>query len=249
LKRRSPEPLRYFIYVSDSKLEMLFEQIRPSILKRISAEIKVDLKVAGVTLQKSEERSPVRMARLRIVERYIEKYHQVGSVQDPGGEYFRGRMNMRWGRLSLWANTPVLPVVFFRGELESRTVMLAGSTRHLLGEPPEANAAAFSALPDIISALNDYLPDEVPQQFFDSREWANSRREVGDWVVNRAAMVTIYPEQMPRQELEFLAIPLHEGPIDLINSWDRTKDQHSHGILATPLYVTMARPASDMTAD
>jgi len=125
--------------------------------------------------------------------------------------------------------------------------MMAGSAHHLLGEPPESDAAAFSALPNIVRALRGHLSVEIPRNVFTPGELAElEEKEVGDWVVNRAAMVTIYPEETPTQELEFLAIPLHEGAIDLINVRDRTKDQHSHGILATPLYVAKARPAPDI---
>jgi hypothetical protein len=236
LRRTNADPLSYYIYVSDAKLDMLFEQIQQSALKSLSAEVKVDLKLASVTLHRAEDPGPARMAKLRIVKRYIEKHHHIGSIQEPGGEYFQGQMNMRWGRLTGFRAEDALPIVYFRGQQDSRTVILAGSSRHLLGEPPQATADAFSALPDIISAISHHLPDDFTKKF---------PARVADDVVNRAAMVTIYPEDMPPQELRFLALRLHEGPIDLINVRDRSKDQHSHGILATPLYVAVARPAAE----
>jgi hypothetical protein len=38
-RRRKP-PLRYFLYVSDAKLDMLFEQIDPALRRRVGAEAK-----------------------------------------------------------------------------------------------------------------------------------------------------------------------------------------------------------------
>ena len=94
---RKAAPLRYYLYISDSKLDMLFEQIDPSVLKRISAEVKVDLKLASLTLRGAESSGPTRIVKLRIVERYIDAHHNVGTIQTPGCEYFRGQMDMIWG--------------------------------------------------------------------------------------------------------------------------------------------------------
>ena len=48
----SVRPLRYYLYISDSKLDMLFEQMNDhGVLKRISAEVKVDLKLVSMTLR------------------------------------------------------------------------------------------------------------------------------------------------------------------------------------------------------
>jgi hypothetical protein len=48
-------PLRYYIYVSDYKLDMLYEQISPAQRRRISGELDIDLKLAGLTLRGSEQ--------------------------------------------------------------------------------------------------------------------------------------------------------------------------------------------------
>src|SRR5215467_14393211 len=97
-QRRSREalPLRYYLYVSDSKLDMLFEQIDQGSRKRISATLKIDLKVASLTLTGAEDPGPTRTAKLRMVEQFIETHQHVGTIQEPGKEYFRGQMLMTW---------------------------------------------------------------------------------------------------------------------------------------------------------
>jgi hypothetical protein len=92
--------LRFYIYISDYKLDMLYEQISPARRRRISGELKVDLKLAGLTLRGSEQSEATRMTKLRAVERYINKYHDVGDVSNPGQEFFRGCMEMQWGWLT-----------------------------------------------------------------------------------------------------------------------------------------------------
>jgi hypothetical protein len=42
---------------------------------------------------------------LKVVERYIDRHQRVGTVQEPGSEYFRGTMPMRWG----WLRDPAAP--------------------------------------------------------------------------------------------------------------------------------------------
>src|ERR1700690_995131 len=95
-RSRKATPLRYYIYVSDSKLDMLFEQVDQRSRKRISAELKIDLKVASLTLSEAEDPGPTRTAKLQLVEQFIETNQHVGTIQEPGKEYFRGEMPMTW---------------------------------------------------------------------------------------------------------------------------------------------------------
>lgn len=93
-KSRNIRPLRYYLYISGTKVDMLFDQIDQSILKRISAEVKVDLKVASLTLREEDNPVPSLAAKLRIVERFIDLHHNVGTMSEPGQEYFRGKTLM-----------------------------------------------------------------------------------------------------------------------------------------------------------
>src|ERR1700683_2245150 len=131
LRSRNAQPLRYYLYISDTKLEMLFEQIDQSVRKRISAEFKIDLKIASLTLRRADNPGPTRVAKLRIVERFIDAHHDVGTIEEPGREYFRGQMNMQWGDMAV-------PAVCFRGTdaQGSEGVLLVGSKYHVIGEIP-----------------------------------------------------------------------------------------------------------------
>jgi hypothetical protein len=75
---------------------MLYEQIDPGLRRHLSAEAKVDLKIASVTLRQAERSPAARIAKLRMVEQYIDASHHVGTISSPGQEYFRGSMAMRW---------------------------------------------------------------------------------------------------------------------------------------------------------
>jgi hypothetical protein len=178
-RSRVNHPLRYFVYVSDAKLETLFDQIPPQLRRRLSAQAKVDLKLASLSIKAAEQPAPTRMAKLKVVERYIDRHQRVGTVQGPGSEYFRGTMPMRWG----WLRDPAAPytsphhgfnVAFFRGERDDHTVVLVGSRRHVLGEspaPPEVDP--ISQAPTIERVIAKHVSD---LQGFLDRE-AEKRRE------------------------------------------------------------------------
>ena len=75
--------LRYFVYVSDTKLNNLFDQISPKLRQRLSAEAKVDLKLASRTIKEAQEPAATRMAKLNVVEGCIDGHHQVGTATTP----------------------------------------------------------------------------------------------------------------------------------------------------------------------
>ena len=97
--------------------------------------------------------------------------------------------------------------------------MLAGSRRHVIGEPPDENAFAGSALPHIIAAIKDNISDKSAIEGLpvESPRWTRPLR---------AAEVRL---NTPHQKMEFLAIPLAE---------ERRADLHL--VLGTPIYVALA---------
>lgn len=247
-QRRAESRLRYYLYVSDTKLDMLFEQIDRSTLKRISAEVKVDLKLASVTLTRTDNPDPARAAKLRVVERFIDRHHQVGTIENPGNEYFRGSMPMGWGWLR---SRPVdeMDMVVFQGWQSRHTVVLAGSGRHVLGQnaAEEKTRWALSSFPDhILSALDEHISrapeladsiraakDSDPQWWLENRSTDKIRRALNE------SFFRLGEHRGGRfQTLEFLAVPLMEdkGP-------DFTypgRDPVDNTVLGTPLYVAVA---------
>lgn len=236
--RRLKPPLRYFLYISDTKLDMLFGQIDPGLRRRVSAEAKVDLKLASLVLRQSDRPEAARMANLRVVEHYLDTHHQVGTVRAPGHEYFRGSMAMQWGWLWDYTNvdTPTggRDTVFFKGRAGEHVVVLAGSRRHVLGEQPAAENSdldAGSHLPYILAYIAEHISGspELHPKWAALRRGASAGRKPDKYGLQAALEVDL---RGPEQHLEFLAIPLAQG--DLPRHRGAT-----HGTLATPLYVAI----------
>lgn len=248
-KRQKPR-LRYFLYISDAKLDMLFEQIDPPLRQRISAEIKVDLKLASMTLRQAERPAmppTARVAKLRVVERYIDAHHEVGTLSVPGREFFRGSLDMQWGWLARRKDAPPddrLPVVFFRGRRDQDFVALAGSRSHVLGQHPveeDANAEfGFSSAPSIVAVVRDHVSDlkGEPHWPYWGEDWNSPDHPLAseplrlDFYLSYAA--SYLRLDAPLQALEFLAVPLGEAEFKLADG------TLVHGVLGSPVYVAHA---------
>jgi hypothetical protein len=220
---------------------MLFDQIPQGVLKRISAEVKVDLKVASVTLRQADNPDPTRAAKLKIVERFIDSHHHVGTIQGPGNEYFRGQMDMQWGWLQDRA-------VWFQGNDfgHAQCVALGGSRRHVLGEQPNRDLEyPFEATSLLVSVM------KVIHEAAAGIKHQDSDKELPDWAE------IIYEDGLlgfagvPKQRLDFLAIPLAEAQVrvpkerlDMMGippAEAQLKMPTVHVVLGTPLYVALAR--------
>jgi hypothetical protein len=229
---RAKPPLRYFIYVSDEKLESHIDQIPEKPLRRLSVEAKVDLKVAGLAVKNAERPTATRMAKLKVVERYIDRHHEVGTLQQPGTQYFRARMPVRWGWLDEYSYFKDDPerlgnVAFFRGEHDGHTVVLVGSRHHVLGQqPPPANEKLW---------LPGYSPFVIFTRIMDAID--DPERAAIGYSIGDPEIALYICEHLqlkgPAQSIEFLAVPLLEVQLP----------EH-HLVLATPIYVALADPAS-----
>ncbi|WP_277819627.1 DUF7019 family protein, partial [Streptomyces silvensis] len=74
--------MRYYLYVSSAKVDMLYEQIPPKLLKRLAVEAKVDLKVLSLAVQ-SPRTEATTYDRLNIVESYLEREFDVSWMSEP----------------------------------------------------------------------------------------------------------------------------------------------------------------------
>jgi hypothetical protein len=130
-KSREVDPLRQLVYVSDLKLQGLAEQIPAPVAQKISAELKLDLKVVSLTLSGAPGEKPSRdgrAAKLTLVEERMRRSGQIGDLDAESG-YFTAELDMDW--LPLGDGETIL----FCGYSGSLLLVLGGSVSHLLGQP------------------------------------------------------------------------------------------------------------------
>ncbi|WP_405867854.1 DUF7019 family protein [Streptomyces sp. NBC_00005] len=213
--------VRYYVYISDAKVDMLLPQVDAGFSRRRTTEVGFSLKFVNARHSVEAEASD-RVTRLERVVRHLDDFGDVGTVDEPG-QYFRGRLLMRWGPLSPGGT----PLVYFGGHTEHTIVGLGGARGHVFGTPTSASAEqdqafAPSTMPGMLAALA-------------------ALGTPGEEAVSPEALASVHrANRMMRgtdQEVEFLAKRLLHGP-----SPYPELDAH-HGmtvLLGSPLFVALA---------
>ncbi|MFF3316170.1 DUF7019 family protein [Streptomyces sp. NPDC003035] len=207
--------VRYYLYISDAKVDMLLSQIDASWGRKRVTEFGLDLKVASAK-RSVEAAGTDRVARLERVVRHLEDHADLGDVDDPG-QYVHGVLPMQWGVLGDG------DAVYFGGRTERTIVGLGGSTSHLLStvtaQPLTENRLSPSLPPVLIEHLASATEDGAPYP---------------------GALATVMRAngvlRGPAQTVEFVAKRMLHGPCpypELVPRNDMTV------LLASPLYVAL----------
>ncbi|MET7526973.1 DUF7019 family protein [Streptomyces sp. 900116325] len=212
----------YYVYVSDSKIDMLLPQIDPRFGAKRQTELGVNLTVLSAK-RTTEGPSDDRIRRLETVVGYLRDHGDLGSVDEPG-QFFWGLLPMRWGA---FPGDPTSSLVFFGGRSENTVVGLGGSYKHVWDSVPDAEArgvgrSMMSSMLDglgVTSELEDeYVADAVDGDL-DRADRAALARVQG-------AVASL---RWPAQNVEFVAKRLLHG-----ESPDGTARSV---LLGTPVYV------------
>ncbi len=119
--------VKYYIYISDTKVDMLFAQIPQSQLSRLAVELEIDLQLFRTTLKEKERQDEAtRYSKLEVVLNYLRKHHRIGAVES-SYRYFAGELDMRWGEF------PDTGFVYFTGRNDDAILGLGGSLKHVIG--------------------------------------------------------------------------------------------------------------------
>jgi hypothetical protein len=222
--------MKYYLYQSKSKIEMLHGQIRTGKQKK-TTEFKFGVKVFSAS-RKSEKESHDSLSNMvEEVTEYIREKYNVGSVDYPG-EYVEGTMNMRWGPIEGYSGESV-PLVYFGGITDETVVGLSGSKKHLLGENPTSGVSSGSATPMIIGSIGTMLNETLPGNIM-----SFPPHDLKKYPLEMIQIATGFMEG-PIQKLSFLAKTLLYGDKpdpDYHAPWgiDQKKVY-----LGTPLWVTL----------
>ncbi|WP_237773313.1 MULTISPECIES: DUF7019 family protein [Streptomyces] len=226
LPARDPEasPVRYYLYLSGDKLDMLYEQIPAKLLKRLAVEAKVDLKVLSVAVQSPRAETST-YDRLDIVEAYLERESDVSWMTEPR-PWFRGDLGLRIAGYG----SPDGPT-FITGREGDTVVALIGSARHLVGQRAAQDTirASYSMLPSLFRLLDD-APEDWPRQYRTPRAVTPAHENQAlHQVLEFSDSLTVAPVYA-----EFLARRLLTGTVT------GPDGRELRIVVGTPLYVAMA---------
>jgi hypothetical protein len=213
------QPPKSYLYISDLKVDQLFEQLPDAQRRRLSHNLKLDFKLVSYSIAESPRPEATRQARLAAVCRAIDT-SEVGTVEDPQ-LYVRGSAPMKYGRYPVSRKGPK-DVVFFVGHgTGSRLVALGGTAHHLVGstgERPWSNSGIASLL-DALRTESFRISGGVKPPRPD-----HDLGLPGAWPAEAAQVWREHPG--PEQQVEFLALklavtsdyPLWGGPDVLLGS-------------------------------
>jgi hypothetical protein len=208
-RRKRQSPVRYYVYLSRTKLEMLF----PQISKSFSHEFEVELTARTGLLDATVKGTPAEpasqlAAQAAAVEAYLVERDEVGSISEPA-RYIRGDAQLRYGIVTEYA----ADLAVFAGSAGAVKLGLIGSSESLVGNTitTKANHSTYYYTLKFLNGLasNRFEAPERPP-------YCDSYTEAID-----IALAALPP---PTYRLEFLAKVLHSQPDTL---------------LATPIYVAL----------
>ncbi len=213
--------LRYYLYISDTKVDMLLAQIDERARRKIATQAKIDLKVLSAGRTSEVLTGDDRVARLEAVTRWMETNADVGTVEEPG-TYFQGCMMMSWGPLG-----PNDGPVYFGGVTETAFVGLGGSRHHIIGNTDgRSQITSQSAMPFLLAALAPETDDPTSRA-----TTAGAANEAG---ALQAVHLATQAMNGPPQLVEFVAKRLLVGP----SPYPQRDPQPGMSVLlGSPLYV------------
>ena len=243
--------MKYYVYISDTKIDMLYPQIPKPLLKKIASNLSIDLKLLGAEVNigtKSNQSDETRYAKVKIVSEYIEKHLDVGTIDTPS-TYFKGKLLMQWGQIELPADRNVLSLtrtedyfnnissdVYFAGKTDRTYFGLCGSLKHVLGTTTEAinkvnlNLYGSSSLIGFRIKLEQIYANNPPLKNEQRTDWED--REWVEWIISAKQNM-----RGPKQQLEFLAKTLLQ--VNTANESTGNVPIYLHVVLGTPIYVAI----------
>jgi hypothetical protein len=151
--------MRYYLYISDAKVDMLLPQVPFATKKAVSAKLGFNVGVLSGELQTQRESLDDRVHRLAAVERYLLDDPNVGTLDHPSA-WIRDEGSatvaqlVPYGRESARSIVYGGEVVFFFIKTQTAMLALGGSSRHLIGNPPVSQVTTtYSFAPSLAETL------------------------------------------------------------------------------------------------
>lgn len=215
--------MKYYLYISDSKLDMLLPSVSNAMKENVAAEFKVDLKLFSASYSAEQTTLDNSVARLQAVERHILRTKEVGTIAEPK-RWVRDRANARLVHHRDDA-------VFFAGAKDQALFGLGGSRRHMTDSPP-CEAAHSSALRSLsyLGEIFDLLSRAGEKRAPDSIN-LGGKQSMQPFTQARHLALEEMLQDVPAPEvsIEFLAVTFFIGD-----------DQNFRHFVGSPLYVALS---------
>ena len=217
--------MKYYLYISDSKVDNLFQGLPLEKRKIIESEISANIAVLKATRKEKRNAYEDSIDRLNVIVRHLSAANKIGTIDEPAS-WIKAECEVFIKQEESNKNT-----IFFLGETKYTCFALGGSSHHLIGDsknPDTYESMSFS--PRLVKVLENHLDNPLIFSNSDSliEKAMSARVSQGKraWAQQIDAMLK--SENSDSYFVGFIAKKL------LIATYaERTY------ILATPLYVAM----------
>jgi hypothetical protein len=228
--------MKYYVYVSETKLEMLYEQIGASTEQASEASVGFDLKLVKGELKQSRQLADTKYSRLDRVVAELRESQLVGSLScmEP---YISGELDMVWASFGLQDNSPITFWGFVNDDI---ALGLAGSQHHIIGERrPEGYAHSHSGTGEIMRWFARELGDVQSTIQVDVQELLGADQwPLDDDSIAYLTWLAASQIHGSTHRFEFVAKVLHRRRY--VEGTSPNYMANMNVILATPLYVAQA---------
>ena len=141
--------MKYYEFISDSKINVLLPQVPQTFYQKFSAEIGIDIGIFKGSVKSEKNTLTERVAKLKCLSKYICDNEPVGTLTQPD-IWVLGQAKAHVGYAGNSGK-----VIIYTGEIVGGRFMLAGSSGHVVGSNPDDDAVGFgfSFLPRLESSL------------------------------------------------------------------------------------------------
>jgi hypothetical protein len=231
MRVRNSKDVKYYLYVSSGKIEMLYPQVADDEKKKKANEWKIDLKYLSYSRKTEREPHDTQEARLEAIVETLDTQGKIGTIEEPK-DYFRGRFKMRWG---IYADSgrpnEEPPLVYFGGTTAETIFGLGGSSRNVIGFRGAGNTGSRSVTPYLVAHLLRGL--DISNKGWDiSGSHDTSEQHTLEAIAAANEYLT-----GPDLQMEFVAKTLLVG-----RKYLSTSERKMKIILGTPLYVAEIGP-------
>ena len=210
--------LKYYLYISDLKLDMLF----PQLSRWDKLKLRFSLRFKDYFLRLDLEGKKHKYSKLNQLSKHIQKKCDVGTIESPK-TYVKDTVKMKWGIIPLDAGDMVL---FFLKK-ENLIFVLGGTPEHLITE----NSLQIIEKQSRSDLFNIMLFFKSLEQNYSNQE-IEGLLQISERDIPEAIEYISSNKQMVEQELEFLA--------KIYSDKRYNDDENIRIIIGSPIYVANA---------
>ncbi len=214
---------RYFLYISDAKIDVLLPQVPGALRQKVAAKLGFDIKLLSGSIETQRATLDTRVARLCAAESYVLNHDSIGTPSEPSS-WIHGEISAQFVNLGEGG-------ILFVAEGVSWVLALGGSAHHLVGgAKPEQLHIPMSFTPQLAERIR-YLTEKKAHIILglpaDQLNLTTKAQDFDAWTELIIAARDLAVS--PGQKIKFLAKRLGSG---------LCRDKQV--TLASPLYVELA---------